>query len=119
MNGNPKHSDLIRSNGKALRASYAMSVHPNPKWWKYRWRVFHRESPEGRVFLSTQELSTHEAMTLIKNLEAKDEGYLVYNNRDPRNGEDTPFNLTHINWKDYTPALACNENNDLQWQGHK
>ena len=119
MNGNPKHSDLIRCNGEALRASYAMGVHPNPRWWKYRWRVFHRESPEGRVFFSMQDLSTHEAMMLIKNLEAKDEGYLVYNYCQPRSGKDTPFNLTHPRWNGYTPALAYNDDSDLQWQGHK
>ena len=90
-----------------------MSVHPNSRWWKYRWRVFHRGSPEGRAFFTTRELSTHEAMTLIRHLEAKDEGYLVYNYCQPRIGQDTPFNLTHPRWVDYNLALSYDDDNEV------
>ena len=118
MNRNPTYSDLYLD-GKPVRGSYAMGVHLNPRWWKYLWRVFHRRSPEGRAFFSTPKLSTHAAMTLITELEAKEEGYLVYNSQQPRNGKNTPFDMTHKKWEDYTPALPYEDDDDPEWDGHK
>lgn len=119
MNMKPTYENLIGSDGSPSRVSYAMGVHPNPRWWKYRWRVFHLGTPQGRAFFYTQRLSTHKAMKLIRELEAKDEGYVLYNYCQPRIGNDTPFNLSHPRWKDYTLALPYDEDHDLEWEGHK
>ena len=119
MNGNPTYRDLIDHDGKPSRISYAKYMHPNPRWWKYQWRVFHRSSKEGRAFFSTQKLSTHAAMKLIKELVEKNEGYLLYNSSQPRRGKDTPFDLTHKRWTDCTPALPYDDDDDPEWHGHK
>jgi len=119
MNMNPTYEDLIGSDGSPSRIPYGTVPHPNPRWYKYRWRVFHRGSPQGRAFFNTPELSAHKAMTLLRELEAKGEGYIVYNNGQPRYGDDTPFNLSHPRWKDYTPAPPYDEDPDLEWEGHK
>ena len=119
MNTNPTYRDLIDHDGKPSRVSYAKNMHPNPRLWKYQWRVFHRLSKEGRAFFSTQKLSTHAATNLIRELVEKEEGYILYNSRQPRKGKDTPFDLTHEKWADYTPALPYDDDDDPEWHGHK
>jgi len=110
---------LIDHNGKIVRSGYATNVNPNPRLWKYQWQVFHRGTPQGRAFFSTQKLSTHAAMTLIRELVEKDEGYLIYNSRQPRSGKDTPFDPTHERWANCTSALPYKDDDDPEWHGHR
>ena len=119
MNANPTYRDLIDHDGKPSRVRYAKNMHPNPRWWKYQWQVFHQSSKEGREFFSTQKLSTHAAMNLIRELVEKEEGYILYNSRQPRNGKNTPFDLTHEKWASFTPALPYDDDDDPEWHGHK
>ena len=58
-------------------------------------------------------------MKLIKELVEKEEGYILYNSRQPIKGKDTPFDLTHEKWASFTPALPYDDDDDPEWHGHK
>ena len=119
MNARPKYDDLTDSDGNPIRASYSMKIHPNPKFYKYQWQIFHHGSPEGKMFFSTPFVCTFEAMALMDRLRDEGKGYLVYNNHVPRIGDDTPFNLEAECWVDITPAPSFEDDLDPEWRGHK
>lgn len=119
MLSNPTYDILTNSDGKANRWSFAMNMHPNPRYYKYLWRVFYRDMPEGEAFFRTPELSTYEAMMLCEQLEKRGEGYLIYNSQQPREGKDTPFNRNSSRWKDSVFALSYDDDEDLEWNGFK
>ena len=119
MNADPKHQDLNDEEGGVARRIFALNLHPNPRYYKYRWRVFHLGSVEGREFFDTEEISTHAAITLMDELFKKGEGYFVYNRSAPRLGKNTPFDLTHKKWANCTPAPAYEDDDDPSHDRHK
>lgn len=90
--------------------NYASYMHPNPRFYKYLWWVFWRQSPcDGREFLNDRyALCTADAMALVKELSATGECHWIYNKRIPRHEPGvTPFDRTSKKWRDlqFAPAL--------------
>jgi hypothetical protein len=116
----PSHAVLeeMRAEGVSVQ-SYASGMNPNPRFWKYGWWVFWRESPgEGEEFLCPEhELSTAAAMTLLKQLEAEGQPCMLYNKRYPRRGSD--FDPSAQRWKDEQWAPSLEDDPDEEWDGHK
>ena len=122
MNIEPSHADLylpFDDKNQQIISSYAVYLHPNPHFWKYKWNIFHDKSPEGKQFFKTPELSTKEAMDLIESLKSHDKGCLIYNRRLPRQGMDVPFDFSNYKWADYEIAPAYEDDLDPVWTGHK
>ncbi len=102
--------------------SYATHMHPNPKFFKYYWRVFSNDSEyEGRdFFIFGQELTTAEYVAKTDALDARNEPYLIYNRRIPRRFEGMPFDPTSERWrgqKEWAPAWE--EDRDAEFEGFK
>ena len=120
MNSNPKHSDLYRDGKEGqIRASYALHLHPNPRFYKYYWRVFHDKSPEGKLFFEEKPMNTHDAMELCRALEEQGKGYLLYNYHLPRSGENVPFYFQSDRWTGAEIARPYEDDPDPVWKGHK
>ncbi|MFA6107409.1 MAG: hypothetical protein WDA75_01440 [Candidatus Latescibacterota bacterium] len=100
---------------------FCQRMHPNPRLWKYRWWVFHRESTaEGRVFLEPEHsLCTARAMEVLEDLQQREMFYLVYNRGYPRRDPSNPFNPGHPRWAGVKWAPAWEEDPDSVWRGHK
>ncbi len=95
--------------------NHATYMHPNPRFYKYYWWIFCRESPcEGRAFLTkAHRLSTKAAFDLIDALAYKKQPYVIYNTRLPRLGPDTPFDPNSKRWASDTEwAPAYDEDTD-------
>jgi len=106
------------------RISFAQGVHSNPRFYKYYWRVFHAGSPffGEDFFQQCKQICTYEAMNLIKRLEEKGEGYIIYNVASPRTGKDVPFDFTHKRWADCSELITAppfDDDLDPEYQGHK
>jgi len=71
----------------------ATSIHPNPRFFKYRWQIYTADSPwEGPEFFEkAPRFSIYEAMTLIEKLRDTAQTHIVYNQRLPRSGPGVPF----------------------------
>jgi hypothetical protein len=70
-------------------------MHPNPKFYKYYWWIFWKDSPcDGKAFLSKgNRLTTKQASNLMKKLDYESESYWIYNCRLPRlDPSNTSFN---------------------------
>ena len=120
MNVNPKHTDFVDiKSGQERTLSYAQGMHPNPRFYKYYWRVFHNESPEGKAFFNTPALTTNEMHLLCKKLEKENKGYILYNWSRPRAGDDVPFDFNSNRWKGCITAPAYDEDTDTPWRYHK
>jgi hypothetical protein len=105
-----------------LATSYATGVHSNPKFYKYYWWVFWRDSPcEGSKFLSKKyRMSTKEAHELMAKLHEQQEKYFVTNSRYPRYDPVVmPFDPNSKRWKKAIWALPFDEDTDEEYQGHK
>ena len=97
-------------------------LHPNPRYWKYDWWVFHKDSPiDGHEFLTAPyRLSTKEALDLIQTIKAAQGLCWIYNRRRPRHDPDnTPFDPLHPRWKDIQWAPAYDDDLDAPMDGHK
>lgn len=103
--------------------SFAMPMHENPHYYKYRWWVFHRESPcEGREFLDRKHsLCTADAMTLMARLQEEKEPYILYNEQQPRLPVDglSPWDVTAKRWKNANWAPNLAQDIDPEWKGYK
>lgn len=105
-----------------LGNSYASHMHPNPRFFKYRWWVFWRESPcDGREFLDEKHsLCTADAMALMDKLTEDRECHWIYNRRIPRDEPGvTPFDRTAPNWRDVQFAPAFGDDMDSEWDGFR
>jgi len=126
---NPKRSPQYHhltdpKTGHPERISFAQGVHPNPRFYKYYWRVFHADSPFVGVnfFRQCERICTYEAMNLIKRLQEKGRGYIIYNVRFPRAGDDVPFDFTHNRWRGVGELIIApqfDDDADPEYQGHK
>lgn len=109
--------DEMRENGERSRF-FGDRMHPNPRFYKYIWRIFWKGSPaEGTNVLALQPLTTAEAMKLIDRLEKENEPYMLYNDKRPRKG--TIFDPTAKKWQNAKWAPAFDEDGDEIWNGHK
>lgn len=98
--------------------SFAQGMHPNPRFYKYYWHVFSRDSKfEGAEFFARCRMSTYEALNEIAKLKKAGKTYIIYNRSLPRSGPDTPFSKS----KSTKWAPAYDDDPDLPWgkMGHK
>ena len=121
-----KMLERIRAESTTGRQWYAGAtfMHRNPRFFKYYWWVFWKESPiEGEEFLSREyRLSTAVAMQLLDRLREQNETCLIYNRRHPRMDKANvpfPFNPESERWKDTEWAPAYDEDPDPVWNGYK
>ena len=96
-------------------------MHPNPRFYKYYWWIFWKESPvEGEQFLSKDyRLCTAAAMQLLDRLKEQNELCWLYNRSLPRMDKANPFNLESERWKDTEWAPAYDDDPDPVWNGFK
>lgn len=108
----------VSSTGEAMR-SYASGIHPNPRFFKYYWWIFWNESrADGRAFFSDRHrLATADAMDLLQGLIELREPCWIYNQRLPRAGVDTPFDLTRARWFDAEIAPGYDDDQDAIAEG--
>lgn len=102
--------------------SYARHMHPDPKMYKYLWWVFWRGSPcDGQEFLDPQHaLATAKAMTLIQELQDRNETHWIYNQRIPRLRLEPPlFDQDAPKWCGSGFAVSYEEDLDAVWGGFK
>lgn len=96
-------------------------MHPNPRFYKYYWRIFTFDSPwEGPDFFArTTELSTFNAMRLISQYREERISCLVYNRKEPRLDPVAPWDLTSARWRGRRFAPAWDDDPDPVWDGYK
>jgi len=118
----PSFTDLasdIKANGdKPIRLRYASNLHPNPYFYKYYWWVFWQGSPiDGEEFLGNDyQLCTHDAFTLLDQLNASGESWVLYNKHHPRYDLiNTPFDFNHPQWQNRIFAPAYEQDTDPVW----
>lgn len=98
--------------------SFATLMHPNPRFYKYRWWIFWRESPcDGQNFLADRyALCTADAMALMERLADGGETYWIYNSRTPRfESGVTPFDRASDKWRDRLFAPALDDDTDPEY----
>ena len=106
--------DENRSTGW-MGSSYALGVHPNPRFYKYRWLVFWAGSPvEGQEFFKWEyALCTFAFHDFMKELKHLNEPYILYNDQIPRHEPGvTPFDLKSTRWSGVSFAPAWNNDCD-------
>lgn len=102
--------------------SYAVGIHPNPRFYKYYWWVFHKDSPcDGEKLLSkSYRLNFAAAVRLMDRLKEAGEACWVYNREHPRRDlENTPWDFEASLWKSVEWALPYAHDPDPVYQGHK
>lgn len=101
--------------------SFAMSLHSNPKLFKYYWRVFSNDSEhEGADFFRlVPELSTAECFAKIRELDERKEPYFIYNRHIPRRFVGMPFDPQHKRWQKSEWAPTWDEDTDAVYEGFK
>lgn len=121
---NPSYAflDSMMERGDS-EVSFASPVNPNPKLYKYRWWVFHRQSAcDGPDFFNHQHSLSHaQAMQLTQSLKNLGEPYILYNQRLPRrpiNGYPL-WNELSDHWVRSDWAPNFDEDPDPEWQGYK
>ncbi len=119
----PNFDALRRESVEAgIGFSYASNMHPNPRFYKYRWWVFWRDSAcDGREFLDDKyAICTANAISLIKKLQADGECYWIYNRRISRHEPGvTPFDRTSVKWRDHAFAPSFDDDTDPQLDGFR
>jgi hypothetical protein len=117
-NLNPTKADLRKLKGAS---SYASNMHPNPKLFKYYWRVFSNDCKfEGAKFFATErDLSTADFSAKIHELAARGESYIIYNRRLPRRFEGMPFDPLSERWRESQWAPAWEDDADPVHDGFK
>jgi len=83
-------------------AGFARRVHPNPRFYKYYWWIFHEGSPcDGEAFLGDEfRLATREAIELMDRLDAEGKPYWTYNRKLPRADlANTPWDFNSHAWE--------------------
>jgi hypothetical protein len=119
----PNFDDLgLQTADDGISQSYAVHMHPNPRFYKYVWWVFWRGSVcDGCQFLSdTHALSTAEAMVLMEKLSAENERHWIYNRRISRYEPGvTPFHRDSEKWRHYQFAPVFADDADPEWYGFR
>ena len=102
--------------------SFAQAMHPNPRFYKYRWWVFWKGSPcEGRQFLDRKySLCTADFVTLTDRLRAEGEQHFIYNKQYPRHeAGETPFCPQHPRWEGVEFQVPLSEDADPEYMLHR
>lgn len=101
--------------------SYALCLHPNPRFYKHHWQVFTKDSPwEGEEFMQrSPRLSTAACMQRLAELELTGEPYVLYGGKRPRRFDGMPFDPKVARWQgaDWAPPLE--DDSDPEWNGHR
>jgi len=110
--------DTKANGNKPIRSRYATNMHSNPYFYKYYWWVFWQGSPmDGREFLDKKyQLCTHDTFTLLDQLRANGESWILYNKHSPRYDLiNTPFDFDHPQWKNRIFAPPFEQDTDPIW----
>lgn len=117
----PTYEGFIRQWAKEPPAGryFSQLMHPNPRFYKYTWRVWTPDSPwEGAAFFADAPLMcTAESHELETRLLAEQKHFFVYNVQRPRFGG--PFDQTAPKWAQVIFAPAYDDDPDPVWKGHK
>lgn len=99
----------------------SMTLHPNPRLYKYRWRVYTAECElEGEDFLtSAQRLCTFDCAERVAELKLAHVPFLLYPLRQPRRHVGMPFEPTHARWRFAEWAPALEDDRDPEWNQHR
>jgi hypothetical protein len=121
MKSNPRYPDLYSGFPRKPRiSSFVIYRHPNPRFYKYTYRVFHGGSPEGKAFFSeTPELSVYETQELTNQLKALNQGFMIYNYQYPRDEPTSPLDLSHPRWRNCKIAPNYDDDPDIEIHGCK
>lgn len=94
-------------------------MHPNPRMYKYFWRVFTLDSPweEAEFFEKTPVLSTVQFVELMEEYRVEGVPCLVYNQSIPRDG--SIFDKNSEKWKGVAFAPSWDDDVGRAWNGHK
>lgn len=97
----------------------AVNRHPNPRFYKYYWWVFHAGSAcEGSEFLgNAHRLNEYDAYRLMEALREADEAFMLYNRQLPRRGGK--FDPDSAKWKSREWAPAFEDDPDPEHKGYK
>lgn len=109
----PTYTELnnLRESGYGY-SSCAKGIHQNPRYYKYKWRIFWQGSPvEGEAFFRTEPLSISAALEQIRWLEQQNESFIVYNSCYPRKGTGI-WDADAPRWKGTKFAPAYDDGND-------
>lgn len=114
----PSKAMLQRCRGMA---SYALSLHPNPRLYKHHWQIFTRDSAlEGESFLQqAPRLSTAACMQRLAELGRTGEPCLLYGGKRPRLFAGMPFDRTSARWQRADWATALEDDADPEWNGYR
>ena len=114
----PTYKFLLEEPGFHFQGSY---LHPNPRLFKYTWRLFTLESPtEGWEFLQTcPQIGTAQAMTTIERLKGENKSVIVYNRKLPRHHSPMIFNPNAEKWSGCKWACSFENDTDAEWEGHR
>jgi hypothetical protein len=95
-------------------------MHRNPRFFKYRWQIFWRDSPrKGANFLAMEPLATKEALELMDWLSHRNEPYMYSNTRSRRRGIAI-WNLNSPNYANEIWASAYDDDPDpIHSSGHR
>lgn len=78
------HLSMLKQGGWYFDATF---MHPNPRFYKYRWQIYWRKSPRvGSDFVKMNPLSTKQAFELMDWLDSNHEPHLITNTRFRRQG---------------------------------
>jgi hypothetical protein len=101
--------DRARTSGDGGPKYYGRFIHPNPEFWKYYFYVF---TPDAEVegdafFCDANRLCIHQYQRRAAELKSSGKVGLVYNERLPRRGPETPSDEDHERWSDaeWAPPL--------------
>lgn len=96
------------------------SLHPNPRCYKYKWRIYWRESPRGADdFLDTAPLPTKQAFELIDWLNSESEPHLITNIRRRRR-DAAIYDLTSSRFSNEQWAIDYDNDTDpIHTTGHR
>ena len=115
------HNDpLIAQDASSI--SFAQAMHPNPRFYKYRWWVFWEGSPcEGSEFLEQKySLCTADFMSLTEKLRLDGKLHFIYNKQYPRHEEGvTPFLTQHPRWEGIKFEVPLSQDNDPAYKEHR
>ncbi|SOZ17171.1 conserved hypothetical protein [Cupriavidus taiwanensis] len=93
--------------------------HPNPRMYKYFWRVFAMDTPweSTEFFVRAPVLTTAHFMEMYGKCRADGVSCLIYSYHLPRHG--SIFDQTSAKWEGVTFAPAWDDDQDAEWRGHK
>ena len=117
---NRKNLAIHSADGHIWLGQYA-HMHPNPRFFKYLWRIFTADTPweNAEFFRTAPRLCTHDAMAMMDALWEARQPQIIYNQRLPRKDLALPFDWTSERWSTAKFACAYDDDADPVWNGFK